>query len=204
MNLVPSSVDGLQTSPALSADQDVATWTDPLGRVTTYTLDSLGQPTEIQTPDGGTQTYQYDFAGQPTVYTDELGRVTTYTYQFGSGDGELIQQTNPDGGTTQYQYNPTFHEVTQETDPLGRVTTYLYNSVGRSDGDHRPDGPGDDRGLVRWTACRAKLTRWAARQVMCTIASARRLSRSTRWAGSRLIPMTRRVTRPRSRTRWAG
>ena len=53
MGLVPWSIDGLQTSPAISTDQDVAAWTDPLGRVTTYTLDSLGQPTEIQTPDGG-------------------------------------------------------------------------------------------------------------------------------------------------------
>ena len=92
MSLVPSSIEGLQTGPALSSNQDVATSTDPLGRVTTYTLNSLGEPTKIQTPDGGTQTYQYDFAGQPTVYTDELGRVTTYTYQYGSGDGELISQ----------------------------------------------------------------------------------------------------------------
>jgi RHS repeat-associated protein len=130
LGLIPSSIQGLQTNPAIDASQDVAVWTNPLGRVTTYTLNSLGEPTKILTPDGGTQTYQYDFAGQPTVYTDELGRVTTYTYQYGSGDGELTQEIAPDGGTTEYQYNATFHEVTQETDPLGRVTTYLYNSVG--------------------------------------------------------------------------
>ena len=67
--------------------------------MTTYTLDSLGEPTKIQTPDGGVQTWQRDFAGQPTVYTDELGRVTTYTYQYGAGDGELTQVTDPDGST---------------------------------------------------------------------------------------------------------
>ena len=64
------------------------------------------------------------------MYTDPLGRVTTYTYQYGAGDGELTQVTNPDGTTIRYQYDPTFHQVTQETDELGRVTTYTYNSQG--------------------------------------------------------------------------
>ena len=130
MGLVPSSIQGLQTNPAISAGQDVAVWTDALGQLTTYTLDSTGQPTELQTPDGGIQTWQRDFAGQPTVYTDAMGRVTTYTYQYGAGDGELTQVTNPDGTTVHYQYDPTFHKVTQETDELGRLTTYTYNSRG--------------------------------------------------------------------------
>ena len=129
--LVPASMQGLQTNPAQSAtSQGIAVETDPLGRVTTYTFDSLGLQTELQTPDGGVQTWQRDFAGQPTVYTDELGRVTTYTYQYGTGDGELTHVTNPDGSSISYQYDPTFHEVTQQTDGLGRVTTYMYNSQG--------------------------------------------------------------------------
>jgi RHS repeat-associated protein len=129
--MVPASVQGLQTSPAQPASrQGTAVETDPLGRVTTYTYDSLGLPTQLQMPDGGVQTFQRDFAGQPTVSTDEVGRETTYTYQYGAGDGELTQVTNPDGGSIRYQYNPTFHEVTQETDPLGRVTTFVYNSQG--------------------------------------------------------------------------
>jgi len=130
LGLVPSAIQGLQTSPAISASQGVAVETDALGHLTTYTLDSLGQPTKIQTPDGGVQTTQYDFAGQPTVETDALGRVTTYTYQYGAGAGELTQVTNPDGSTTRYQYDPTFHQVALEQDPLGRVTTYTYNSQG--------------------------------------------------------------------------
>ncbi len=129
--LVPASTQGLATSPvATASSQGMAVETDPMGRVTTYTYDALGLPTREQTPDGGVQTWQRDFSGQPTVYTDEMGRVTTYTYQYGSGDGELTQVTDPDGGTIRYQYNPTFHEVTQETDALGRVTTYMYNSQG--------------------------------------------------------------------------
>ncbi len=130
LGVVPESIQGLQTNPARSASQNQAVLTDALGRVTTYTLNSLGQETTLQTPDGATQSWQRDFAGQPTVYTDQLGRVTTYTYQYGAGDGELTQVTNPDGSTLRYQYDPTFHQVTREQDPLGRVTTYTYNSNG--------------------------------------------------------------------------
>ncbi len=130
MGLVPESIQGLQTNPAISVNQAVAVMTDALDQLATYTLDSLGQPTRIETPDGGIQTYQYDFAGQPTVYTDAMGRVTQYTYQYGAGDGVLIQVTNPDGTAERYQYDPTFHQVTVEQDELGRLTTYTYNSVG--------------------------------------------------------------------------
>ena len=131
MQQVPASMQGLQTSQASPAsDQGMAATTDPLGRVTTYTFDPLGLPTQESTPDGGVQSWQRDFSGQVTAYTDELGRTTSYTYQYGSGDGELTQQTDPEGGVTRYQYNPTFHEVTQQTDPLGRATTYLYNAQG--------------------------------------------------------------------------
>src|SRR5262249_45574047 len=76
------------------------------------------------------QTYKYNFADQPVVSTDPLGRVATYTYQYGSGDGDLIQITNPDGTLIHYQYDPTFHQVAAEQDELGRRTTYTYNSQG--------------------------------------------------------------------------
>ncbi len=40
---MPASFEGMQTDPAQSAaNQGMAILTDPLGRVTTYTLDSLG------------------------------------------------------------------------------------------------------------------------------------------------------------------
>ena len=115
MGLVPSSIQGLQTNPAIDASQGVAVITDALGQLTTYSYDSLGQPTEIQMPNGAVQRTQYDFAEQPTVSTDPMGRVTTYTYQYGAGDGELTQVTNPDGTTLRYQYDPVFHQVTWRT-----------------------------------------------------------------------------------------
>ncbi len=61
--------------------------------------------------------------------------MTTYTYQYGAGDGELTQVTNPDGSTIQYQYNPTFHEVTQETDPIGPSHHLCLQFWGRPDRD---------------------------------------------------------------------
>ena len=203
MGLVPSSIQGCRPARAISANQDVGDWTDPLGRVTTYTLDSLGEPTKIQTPDGGVQTCQHDFAGQPTVYTDELGRVTTYTYQYGAGDGELTQVTNPDGGTIQYQYNPTFHEVTQETDPLGRVTTYIYNSQGDLTETIDPMGRVTtevwSNGLLQSTT--DPLGRTTTYQYNSQREETEQIDPLGR---SRRTPTTRPATRSRSRTRWAG
>ena len=117
----PRRSQGLQTNPAINASQGVAVWTDGWASLTTYTLDSLGQPTRDPDPDGGIQTYQYDFASQPTVYTDALGRVTQYTYSV------RCRRRRADPGDqprrrprSSYQYDPTFHQVTQETDELGR------------------------------------------------------------------------------------
>ena len=51
LGLVPASIQGLQTSPAQSStSQGMAVETDPLGRVTTYTFDSLGQPRGSRRP----------------------------------------------------------------------------------------------------------------------------------------------------------
>src|SRR5262249_23524713 len=123
----PQSVQGLQTSPARSAGQAVAILTDALNQLTTYTLDTVGRLTGLQTPDGATQAWRRDFAGPALAYTHALNHTTSYTYQYGPGRGDETQVTYPDGTTTRYQYDPTFQEVTQVQDALGRLTTYTYD-----------------------------------------------------------------------------
>ena len=130
LGLVPASIQGLQTNPAIDSSQGVSVVTDALGQVATISYDSFGEPTEIQSPNGAVQRYQYDFAGSLVVATDPMGRVTTYTYQYGAGEGELTQVTYPDESTIHYQYDPTFHQVTVEEDQLGRLTTFTYDSQG--------------------------------------------------------------------------
>jgi len=129
LSLAPAISQGLATSPAKSANQAVAVITDALNQLATYTLDSLGRTTKLQTPDGGVQAWQRDQAGQEFVYVDPISRVTSYQYQYGSGAGDLKQVTNPDGSVKQYQYDGTFHNLTQSQDTLHHLSTMTYDAI---------------------------------------------------------------------------
>ena len=181
MGLVPSSIQGLQTTPARSTPlEGVAVETDPLGRVTTYTLDSLGLETRVQMPDGGVQTWQCDFAGQPTVFTDELGRVTTYTYQYGTADGELTPGHKPQRRNDPLSVQLNVPRGHRDDRPAGAGDDLDLQLPGRPDRDHRPDGAGDDRGLVQRLAPERDRPAGPYDAPTSTTASARRPNRSTR------------------------
>jgi len=128
LNLAPASSQGLATSPAVSANKGVAVITDALNQLATYTMDSLGRPTKVQTPDGAVRAWQLDQAGQPVNYTDPISRVTSYQYQYGSGAGDLKQLTHADGSAEQFQYDGTFHKLTQHQDTLHHLTTMTIDS----------------------------------------------------------------------------
>ena len=94
--------------------------TDPLGDVTTITLDAAGNVTKVQqpTPAGQTArtvTYAYDTMDRLTTVTDALGLQTVYGY-------------DSDGNQT------------TATDPMGRITTVQFDEMDRPDRDDRPDG----------------------------------------------------------------
>jgi RHS repeat-associated protein len=129
LQLTPALRQGLTTNPAKLASQAVAVWTDALNQKMTMTLDGLGRETKWQTPDGATQTWQRDQAGQVTVHTDALNRVTTFQYQYGSGKGDLVQTTFPDGSNHQFQYHSTFHHLTRFQDSRNNVTTFAYDAA---------------------------------------------------------------------------
>jgi RHS repeat-associated protein len=140
----------LQTNPAATLNQVVGTLTDPLNRTTTYTIDTLGRLSKVQTPDGGTQSWALDSHEQMSTYTDQLNRVTTYTYDYStSGAGDLTQVTYPDGTIGTIQYEQTFHQPTQITDQANNLTTMTYNT---STGDLLTikDAAGDVTSLT-WT-----------------------------------------------------
>ncbi len=123
--------------------------TDPLGRTTTYALDSLGYVTQETFPDGSVVTYQYQSAfhalttmidqrGETTTYaydsyghlvseTDPLGETTTYSYD--SSTGLLKTATDANDHTTTYSYDGDLR-LSTETDPLGATTTYTYDANG--------------------------------------------------------------------------
>ena len=50
--ITAAAVQGLGAGTAINASQAVASVEDPLGNITSYTLDSLGRLTQLQTADG--------------------------------------------------------------------------------------------------------------------------------------------------------
>jgi YD repeat-containing protein len=120
---------GLQTSPALYAADDDAVISDGAGDATLYEINSVGEETFQQAPDGGTQTWGVNVNGLTTLYLDDNGLSTAYQYSGGSLAGE----EDPDGNATSYQYN-ILQEVTEEIDvPAGgreATTTSFYDSAG--------------------------------------------------------------------------
>jgi YD repeat-containing protein len=129
LTLDPSNVQGLQLSPARSAEA-AATLTDGLGHATTYVLDTLGRITRMQRPGLPAETWKRDRSGQVEVHTDPKGQATSFFYLYGSGKGDLGGVSYPDGGSESFQYEPMFHKVAQYTDPLGHATQYTYNDTG--------------------------------------------------------------------------
>jgi RHS repeat-associated protein len=128
--ITAANARGLQTSPARSASQQgIATLVDPLSRTTTYTFNFGGYLTQIQTPDGATQTWQRDAHDQVAASTDGLGRRTVFTYNYGTGKGDLVRITHPDGTAVSLAYDSTFHYVSKIQDTLDRLTTLTYNST---------------------------------------------------------------------------
>ena len=53
---------------------------DPLGRITQYNYNSLGNPTTITYPDLTNDQYTYNSDSEPLTHTDGNGHTTSYTY----------------------------------------------------------------------------------------------------------------------------
>ena len=131
----PDSASEEWTYDSLS---NVLTYTDPLGRTTTYGYATgTRDVTEVDYPDGASASIEYDTTyHKPTLQIDALGRRTTSVYD--AGTGALLSVTDPLGATTTYTYSSGL--LATATDPLLRRTTYLYNAAHRLETVISPDG----------------------------------------------------------------
>ncbi|MBI1396846.1 MAG: Rhs family protein, partial [Betaproteobacteria bacterium] len=84
---------------------ELATSTDPRGKVTSYT---------------------YDIRGRLTQVSDPLGNLTKFTY---NAQGLVTQLTDPRNQVTQFSYSLT--DLSAVTDPLGRTTALFTDPLGR-------------------------------------------------------------------------
>ena len=149
--------DGLQQPRR--ADQT----TDPLGNITQFGYDQLGDLASQTDPGSGVSTFTYDPAGEQTSVTDPTGAQTqatydnlghlltatnlvrqnasaAYTTSYGYNDaGEQISQTSPTGVQATATYDAV-GEQTSVTDGAGNTSTYAYNLDGNLAKMTLPDG----------------------------------------------------------------
>jgi RHS repeat-associated protein len=103
----------------------VTSETDPLGRTTTYSLDSADYVTQETMPDGAVNTYQYQAAYHAlTTMTDERNNTTTFAYD---SAGHVTGATDALGAHTTYGYltNGLLQTV---KDANNHTVTYSYDS----------------------------------------------------------------------------
>ncbi len=117
---------------------NTVTVTDPANKTKTFTMDALGNLTQVQEPDptlGTVSTnYTYDMLNHLTNVSMPRGSNTqtrTFNYLTGTTVGiDLLSATNPENGTVTYTYNSD-HTLHTKTDAKGQVFTYSYDSYKR-------------------------------------------------------------------------
>ncbi len=111
---------------------------DPAGKTQTFTMDALGNLTQVQEPDPSlgtvTTSYAYDILNHLIQVSMPRGSNTqtrTFNYLTGTTVGiDLLSATNPENGTVTYTYNSD-HTLHTKTDAKNQVFTYLYDSYKR-------------------------------------------------------------------------
>ena len=152
---------------AYDSNGNLSSRTDALGRVTSYTYDSMGRKltmtvpvpsgstaaaatttysyddfgnlTQTAAPLGRTTKSSYDANGNKQSDTDANGKVTNYYYDFLN---RLKQTVYPDGTTASKTYDFRGNALT-ETDQAGHETKYVYDLAGRETSVTRAFGTSD-------------------------------------------------------------
>ena len=120
----------------------------PSDYTTTVTRDDAGRILSVTNPLGKISQYQYDGVGNKIKATDANSHVTSYTYDVANEltittradsttlltsydpDGNALTQTDGAGHVTAYSYDP-LNRVATTTDPLNRTTRNAYDAAGR-------------------------------------------------------------------------
>ena len=131
--ILETDPNGGTTRYTVDSSGNALSTTDPLGRTTSATYNSLNEPLTKTDGNGVTTTYTYDAHGNLlTVSTPLAGTSQTAATTDAYGDGhpgDVTGITDPDGNTTTSTYDADGDQVTS-TNPLGDTTTTCYNADG--------------------------------------------------------------------------
>jgi large repetitive protein len=110
--------------------------TDPLGNITTNTLDKLGRIKQVSDPLNNLTNLSYDRVGRIRTRTDANGNQTVYSYD---KLGRIFSQTDAEGGVTQFTYDKRGNLLTL-ADPENNTTNFEYDKAGKKTKETRPEG----------------------------------------------------------------
>ena len=139
---VATSTTNVNWTPTYSSGQQYtsnSTITDPQGKNTTYTHNTLGNPTQVVAPTGTTTFNNYatgNNANLPTSLTVN-GQSSSISYDT---NGNVLNITK-NGITNSFTYT-TLNDVLTHTDGNGNTTNYSYDSIGNLTSVQRPSGGG--------------------------------------------------------------
>ena len=131
------------TKSYLRPKSTTQTFTDPIGRVTSYTFNGNGDMTRVVSPGGVAADITYDGSHRVTGYTSN-GSHWGYSYDFSdsSTGGGTTTVTDPTNHTKRLSHQTRPGPVTQVVDELNRTTTYSYDSTMRLTGVTNPESDG--------------------------------------------------------------
>ncbi|MBN2443623.1 MAG: hypothetical protein JXJ04_19845 [Spirochaetales bacterium] len=126
------AVDGISSIERKTyyVDGSLATYTDFMGRITTYEYDdNTGFLVKKSFDNGESVTYTYTASGQCASVEDSRG-ITTYNY---NDCKELTHITYPDGNELEYDYDLNGNRISLTTtiDNIKLSTTYTYDTLNR-------------------------------------------------------------------------
>ncbi|HEX8482347.1 MAG TPA: RHS repeat domain-containing protein, partial [Allosphingosinicella sp.] len=172
-----------EINPAACQPASIKKITDPIGRSTQYSFDTVGRPTQVTFPEGNGAAVVYD------AYANIISKVTKA--KPGSGLADITETAS---FNTAYCQGVMCYRPAWVRDGLSRQTDYLYNSAGQVTEE---TAPADQNGIRRKTyvayesatgISRPSLVRVCGLGSTCGTAAETR-TEFTYW-GSTLLPLT--------------
>jgi len=105
----------------------VASVTDPLGHITSFEYDGVGNMVKQTDPLGHFRTMTYDLNLNLETVADEMGRLTSFEYDAAGRQTAVVAP----GGARRENIFDAMGRVIANIDPLGRVTSFEYDMSGR-------------------------------------------------------------------------